>query len=222
MYLCEYGCGNIAKNKTKGGKNICSTPQSCPVNRKKNGDANKLKYANGERKSAKSVYNDLSQESKNKMAWNRGKNYYSIEEKFVEHSIFSSSNIKETILKNDLLEKCCDICKITNWNNKEIILELDHINGINKDNRLENLRFLCPNCHSQTDNWRGRNKNNGKLKNTDEEILNAFKICGNIRKTLLFLDVAAKGGNYARVKDVLNKNNIKYDLYQSRYEEYLT
>jgi DNA-directed RNA polymerase subunit RPC12/RpoP len=41
--------------------------------------------------------------------------------------------------------------------NKEIILQLDHINGINNDNRIENLRFLCPNCHSQTETYTGKN-----------------------------------------------------------------
>jgi protein-arginine kinase activator protein McsA len=43
------------------------------------------------------------------------------------------------------------------WNGKLIILDLDHINGDNKDNRIENLRFLCPNCHSQTETYKGLN-----------------------------------------------------------------
>lgn len=44
------------------------------------------------------------------------------------------------------------------WNGNKISLHLDHINGISGDHRLENLRFLCPNCHSQTKNYTGRNK----------------------------------------------------------------
>jgi len=48
---------------------------------------------------------------------------------------------------------CCAICGITDWLGQSLSLHLDHINGINNDNRLENLRLLCPNCHSQTDTY---------------------------------------------------------------------
>lgn len=51
------------------------------------------------------------------------------------------------------LEYRCAECQITSWNNKDLSLQLDHINGIRNDNRVENLRWLCPNCHSQTETW---------------------------------------------------------------------
>jgi hypothetical protein len=50
----------------------------------------------------------------------------------------------------------CSICSISSWRGKPLTLHLDHINGINNDNRLENLRLLCPNCHQQTDTWGNR------------------------------------------------------------------
>jgi Zn finger protein HypA/HybF involved in hydrogenase expression len=70
----------------------------------------------------------------------------------------SRAAVKRKIINENLLEYKCNICGIVEWNNKPLSLHLDHINGSNGDNRLENLRFLCPNCHSQTDNYAGRNK----------------------------------------------------------------
>jgi len=48
----------------------------------------------------------------------------------------------------------CEICKINNWLEKKITLEIHHIDGNNKNNNLDNLQILCPNCHSQTKNYR--------------------------------------------------------------------
>lgn len=61
-------------------------------------------------------------------------------------------------MKDGLLEKRCSICGLTDWLRKPISLVMDHINGVNNDHRLENLRFLCPNCNSQQDTFAGRNK----------------------------------------------------------------
>jgi hypothetical protein len=47
----------------------------------------------------------------------------------------------------------CSICGISEWNGKEITLQVDHIDGDNQNNTFENLRFVCPNCHTQTDTW---------------------------------------------------------------------
>ena len=86
----------------------------------------------------------------------------SIEEVLKKDSCFSQKSLKNKIIKFKILEYKCEKCKnIGEWNNKKLILHLDHINGINTDNRIENLRFLCPNCHSQTDTYSG--KNNLKL-----------------------------------------------------------
>ena len=75
--------------------------------------------------------------------------------------IFCQNNIdrkyiKSTIIKNKLIEYKCNICNIIEWNGQKLSLHLDHINGINNDNRLENLRFLCPNCHSLTNSYCGK------------------------------------------------------------------
>ena len=52
----------------------------------------------------------------------------------------------------------CQTCGVSEWMGASLVLQLDHINGINNDNRRENLRWLCPNCHSQTSTFCGRNK----------------------------------------------------------------
>lgn len=56
----------------------------------------------------------------------------------------------------------CSVCLITEWNGKSIIMEVDHIDGNRSNNLIENLRLLCPNCHSQTSTWRGKNFENLK------------------------------------------------------------
>jgi Zn finger protein HypA/HybF involved in hydrogenase expression len=66
--------------------------------------------------------------------------------------------VRDRILKDNLLEYKCNECGIKDWNGKELSLHLDHINGDRWDHRLKNLQFLCPNCHSQTENYTGKNK----------------------------------------------------------------
>lgn len=82
----------------------------------------------------------------------------SIEDAFVIGGNLSSFRLNKKIRKYNLKEYKCSICEISEWLGKELSLHLDHINGVNNDNRLENLRFICPNCHSQTDTYCGKNK----------------------------------------------------------------
>jgi len=69
-----------------------------------------------------------------------------------------STGIKRRLLKEGILKEECLECGIPNmYNGKKLVLQLDHINGINDDYRIENLRILCPNCHSQTETFAGKN-----------------------------------------------------------------
>jgi len=56
----------------------------------------------------------------------------------------------------------CSCCNISEWNGKSIVLEIDHIDGNFENNKPENLRFICPNCHSQTDTYKARNMGKGR------------------------------------------------------------
>jgi Zn finger protein HypA/HybF involved in hydrogenase expression len=98
-------------------------------------------------------------------AWCVGSNFKYFGKKYILNDILiddspymSSTKLKKRLFSENIKTKKCEICNITTWNNKQIVFELDHINGINTDNRIENLRIICPNCHSQTANYRGKNK----------------------------------------------------------------
>jgi len=75
----------------------------------------------------------------------------------IENSNYQSNMLRQRLIKEGLFEHKCSNCNNTQWLGNLIPLELDHINGINTDHRLENLRLLCPNCHALTDNYRGKN-----------------------------------------------------------------
>lgn len=85
---------------------------------------------------------------------------YDLEEILVENSTYKSiSRLKMRLINSGLLEYKCEICgNEGKWNGKPLVLQLDHKNGKHNDHRLDNLRFLCPNCHSQTETYAGKNK----------------------------------------------------------------
>jgi hypothetical protein len=87
------------------------------------------------------------------------------------------------------------------------VLELEHCNGVRNDHRIGNLKFLCPNCHSQTETFRGRNAKNVVIKVTDEEMVSALKSSDSIRQALIKVGLAPKGANYNRAKKLLQKQN---------------
>ena len=86
---------------------------------------------------------------------------YSLDEILVENSTYTNRyRLKIRLIKENKMNYRCAICGNNGeWNGKPLSLQLDHINGVNNDNRIENLRFLCPNCHSQTETFSGKNKN---------------------------------------------------------------
>ena len=89
--------------------------------------------------------------------WNCGKRFKnfgrkcSLDKILVQNSTYSNtSGLRRKLIENNLKENICENCGIYEWNGKPLTLHLDHVNGDNLDNRITNLKILCPNCHSQT------------------------------------------------------------------------
>jgi hypothetical protein len=80
-------------------------------------------------------------------------------EMLCSNSTASRRSVKALIRRKNLIPYVCARCSLSPmWNGDELVLVLDHINGVSNDNRLENLRFVCPNCNSQLGTHAGRNK----------------------------------------------------------------
>ena len=108
--------------------------------------------------------------------WNKGMGntdyaaYNKLENILKENTNFKSDTLKYRLVKEGLKQWKCEKCGNEGvWEGKELVLELHHINGNHYDNRLENLQILCPNCHSQTDNF--RNKNSTKAVKLKKRVL---------------------------------------------------
>lgn len=85
---------------------------------------------------------------------------YTLDEILIENSTYANiSRLKIRLVNEGRLEYKCAFCNNEGeWLGEELVLQLDHINGINNDHRIENLRFLCPNCHSITSTYAGKNR----------------------------------------------------------------
>lgn len=93
--------------------------------------------------------------------WNKGKTIgpkRPIEDYLSNNHSIQSNKLKKRLISEGIFKKECSNCHLSQWLDKDIPLELDHINGNHHDNSLDNIRLLCPNCHALTDTYRGKNK----------------------------------------------------------------
>lgn len=112
----------------------------------------------------------------------------------------SWSAIKENFLKTH--EYKCECCGISKWNNKRLTLQLHHIDGNRRNNNEENLQLLCPNCHSQTDNYCTKNKYKAN-KISDEDFLEILKYSTSICAACREAEITPNQTNYARARRLL-------------------
>lgn len=87
------------------------------------------------------------------------KEKYTLDEVFTTNSSVTQKVLRGYVERHNVIPYRCKICGCTGeWQDGYISLELHHKNGDNTDHRIENLEYLCPNCHAMTDNYRGLNK----------------------------------------------------------------
>ena len=139
---------------------------------------------------------------------------YTLKEVFVKNSPVTQKVLRGYITRHNVIPYICKICGCNGeWQGGEISLELHHEDGDNTNNEISNLSYLCPNCHALTENYRGLNKKTNSLNNSqivsEEEFVQALRTKPNIRQALLSLGLAAKGANYTRAKNLMEKYNIQ-------------
>jgi len=200
--LCSHGCNQQANFLSHSGKYMCCvTSQQCPSVKAKNSEGGKKSYADGKRLPSKLLYQNLPEDVKAKMNWNKGK-FTGTTFEYNGKGNHKGSLIKERGHR-------CECCRLTEWLNNPITLELEHVDGDNRNNKKENLKLLCPNCHSMTETWRGRNINTGKIKVTDEQLIDALSKSTSIRKALMLVGLTPKGGNYVRCNNLIHGGVVK-------------
>lgn len=129
------------------------------------------------------------------MLWNKGetkdthpalkkasvKTSYTKEEVFASNSAVSGNVVRKLFLKEDVVYKCAFAeCGISEWQGKTLTLHLDHIDGNHTNNILSNLRWLCPNCHQQTDTW-GNKKCAAVMEQEDSSVLDTEAKLSSVR-----------------------------------------
>ncbi len=75
-----------------------------------------------------------------------------------KHPHYQSNKLRRRLFKEGYKDERCEVCNTTEWNGKPLSFQLEHIDGNRYNHSLDNLIIICPNCHSQTDTYCGRNK----------------------------------------------------------------
>lgn len=137
----------------------------------------------------------------------------------IENSEYSStSSLKKRLLKDGLLDYKCYNCGLTEWLGKSLSLQLEHKSGDNTDNRIDNLTLLCPNCHSQTKTFAGRNQ---KRKRKERSCKGCEKKISHSSKSGLCVKCVKKTipseKHYRKVKNRPSKEQLLQEIKETNY-----
>lgn len=120
----------------------------------------------------------------------------------------SRKEIKKKIIKDDLIKYECKLCSNKgDWLSQPLSLHLDHIDGNRYNNLLSNLRFLCPNCHSQQPTSHVNYKYGKKIV-TENEVVDVAKSCKTVREILINLKLSDNNNGYSKIRKILSKHNL--------------
>lgn len=132
-------------------------------------------------------------------AWNKKE----VNEEKCEFSTYNKALIKEELIKERGYR--CECCGISEWQGQFIMLQLHHVDGDNSHNVRSNLALLCPNCHSQTDNWCNRKQANSKQV-SDAQFLEALENTTSICAACRELGITPNQNNYRRARKLIKNS----------------
>lgn len=204
--ICQYGCGSEAAYLQTNGKWCCAPRfNGCPTIRAKNSQGLKNAYEDGRKDNS---------HWDGKRGWSKGKRALTdvrVRAKYTESSLFTYNG--KGPHKEILIEErgySCEECKLSEWNGKPIVLELEHCDGDTKNNVKSNLKLLCCNCHSQTVTWRRRKSGtpvNG-CKHSEAVMIEAIEQSKNAHQALKKLEL--KWGSKRTLDGVVERHNLSY------------
>lgn len=144
--------------------------------------------------------------------WSKGKKFGFQKpiEKYLNNEIkIQSYTLKLRLIKEKIKEPKCEKCKNENWLDGKIPLELHHIDGNKYNNSLDNLQILCPNCHSLTSNWNGKNRKLILEKFIpDELILKEIPNCQSISEVIRVTNLCETTVSRNRIKKLIEDNHL--------------
>jgi hypothetical protein len=129
---------------------------------KNNSMATAAQYLGLEFKTFRKMAKELKYWVPNPSGRGTSKSKYPIEDVFSNKVYVRPQDLKKRLIALKIKQEKCEVCNISEWQGRKAPLELHHIDGQRENNALENVMIICPNCHAQTDNYKGKNKNKRK------------------------------------------------------------